>query len=234
MSESRSRTAGSRRRRRATRSCATSSTAPCTTSPTSDARSARRRSSTTTLAVAHHGAEFPFANMGVVAPAAGPTPTGPTRSRARAPRSPDAAPFVIASPFPTPDLRDRGCELVGHPPFMTRAAGAATVPEPDGLEIVPVTDAADSSRSSRRRSWTRTRPATGAPCSPHRSSTSTASRCGSPSSTATPVATALAHHGGRVNGVEMISCLPDGPRAARRRGGHLVADARPAPSARRR
>lgn len=49
--------------------------------------------------------------------------------------------FVLLSPFPTPDLRERGLELMGHPPLMLRAPGGEAPPLPDGLEIVRVSDA---------------------------------------------------------------------------------------------
>jgi acetyltransferase (GNAT) family protein len=50
-------------------------------------------------------------------------------------------PFLIYSGTPLPDLRGRGWTLMGHPPFMLRAAGPADVPKPEGLEIVEVRDA---------------------------------------------------------------------------------------------
>lgn len=53
------------------------------------------------------------------------------------------APALLISPFPTPDLRSDGLQLVGHPPFMVRPPGGAA-PEPvPGLEIRPVTDPED-------------------------------------------------------------------------------------------
>jgi len=42
--------------------------------------------------------------------------------------------------WPTGDLRPRGFELAGHPPFMLRAAGGAPRPAPTGLRIEEVTD----------------------------------------------------------------------------------------------
>jgi GNAT superfamily N-acetyltransferase len=49
----------------------------------------------------------------------------------------------LFSPWPTPDLRPRGWHLHGHPPLMTRPAGPpAAWPEPEGLRIERVADAA--------------------------------------------------------------------------------------------
>ncbi len=42
------------------------------------------------------------------------------------------------SPWPTPDLRDRGWELEGHPPLLIRPAGLPLPPAPQQLEIRPV------------------------------------------------------------------------------------------------
>jgi hypothetical protein len=50
--------------------------------------------------------------------------------------------FVLLSAWPTPDLNGQGLQLMGHPPFMTRAAGGAPTPAPEGLRVVEVTDAA--------------------------------------------------------------------------------------------
>lgn len=50
--------------------------------------------------------------------------------------------FVLLSAWPTPDLSAYGFALMGHPPFMTRAAGGAAPPVPEGLRIVEATDAA--------------------------------------------------------------------------------------------
>jgi hypothetical protein len=50
--------------------------------------------------------------------------------------------FVLLSPWPTPDLAPHGLQLMGHPPFMTRAAGGSVPAVPDGLRIVEVADAA--------------------------------------------------------------------------------------------
>ena len=50
---------------------------------------------------------------------------------------------LLMSPFPTPDFRRDGLQLVGHPPFMVRPAGG-TPPAPiPGLEIREVLNAGD-------------------------------------------------------------------------------------------
>lgn len=50
--------------------------------------------------------------------------------------------WMLLSVWPTPDLSGHGFSLMGHPPFMTRAAGGSAPPVPDGLEIVEVSNAA--------------------------------------------------------------------------------------------
>jgi GNAT superfamily N-acetyltransferase len=53
--------------------------------------------------------------------------------------------WVLFSAWPTPDLRDAGLSLLGHPPMMIRAPGpdasGAGIP-PEGVEIVEVEDSA--------------------------------------------------------------------------------------------
>lgn len=46
------------------------------------------------------------------------------------------------SPGPTPDLRDRGWVLEGHPPFLFRPPGGRLPPAADDLEVRRVVDAA--------------------------------------------------------------------------------------------
>lgn len=57
--------------------------------------------------------------------------------------APAGVPKLVVSPFPTPDLRDQGLHLIGHPPFMVRPAGGAAPQPVPGLEIRPVTGADD-------------------------------------------------------------------------------------------
>jgi hypothetical protein len=158
------------------------------------------------VAGAHHGAEFPFANMLTTRRPLDRDGWLAVLERTRSAFS-GLGPFVVVSPFPTPDLRDVGANLIGHPPFMTRAAGVGTVPTADGLEILSVTTTAELDEFA--------------------STLVDAYPAGPGGSLFTPpildvdgitlwlarldgeaVATSLAHHGGRVNGVEMISCLP--------------------------
>jgi hypothetical protein len=159
------------------------------------------------VAIAHHGAPFPFANMGIVRRPLDLESWERVLERTRATFAGRGA-FVLGAPFPTPDLRDAGAHLVGHPPFMIRAAGAADVPRPEGLEMVPVTSAAELETFE---------------------ATLIEAYPGGPGGTlftpplldvdgvtiwlahldGEPVGTALGHHGGRVNGVEIISCVPN-------------------------
>jgi hypothetical protein len=164
------------------------------------------------VAIAHHHAPFPFANMGVVRRPL--DHEGWARLVERTRRAfADLGPYVLVAPFPTPDVSDVGATLVGHPPFMTRPAGDADVPPPAGVELVPVTTAAQLETFAATL-------VEGYPAVPG-GSFFTPPILGLESVTlwlahldGAPVATALAHHGGRVNGVEMIACLP----AARGRG----------------
>ena len=43
--------------------------------------------------------------------------------------------FIVVSPWPTVDLRERGLSLIGHPPLMLRPAGGTRPETPEGLEI---------------------------------------------------------------------------------------------------
>jgi hypothetical protein len=58
-----------------------------------------------------------------------------------APRA--GGPVLLWCGFPTPRLADRGWQLMGHPPLMFRPAGGPPPSRPDGLEITPVTTAAE-------------------------------------------------------------------------------------------
>ena len=55
----------------------------------------------------------------------------------------DGGPFLLWCGFPTPRLDPHGWTLMGHPPLMFRPPGGTVPPLPDGLEITPVTTAAD-------------------------------------------------------------------------------------------
>lgn len=50
---------------------------------------------------------------------------------------------LLLSPFPTPDLRADGLDLMGHPPFMVRPAGGASPAVPVGLDVRRVQSAED-------------------------------------------------------------------------------------------
>jgi hypothetical protein len=52
-------------------------------------------------------------------------------------------PGCLFSPWPTPDLRDRGWQLGGHPPLMVLAAGAVAPPPPAALRIAEVGQGVD-------------------------------------------------------------------------------------------
>ena len=51
------------------------------------------------------------------------------------------APYFLLSPFPTPDLRPHGLELLGHPPLMVRFPAPRSRPDPPGVELREVHDA---------------------------------------------------------------------------------------------
>ena len=67
----------------------------------------------------------------------------PATARAVADFFPAGRPFLLATPHPTADLRPAGLVLVGHPPFMVRAAGG-TAPEPPGSATVTVAEVRDA------------------------------------------------------------------------------------------
>jgi hypothetical protein len=52
-------------------------------------------------------------------------------------------PVLLWCGFPTPPLDDLGWTLMGHPPLMLRPAGGEATPTPVGLEVEPVTTAAE-------------------------------------------------------------------------------------------
>ncbi len=73
-------------------------------------------------------------------------PLGPTQLEGAADRveaffgAADGGRFMWWNPWPTADLRRRGYELGGHPPFMLRAAGGRARSAPDRLRIEDVRD----------------------------------------------------------------------------------------------
>ncbi len=52
---------------------------------------------------------------------------------------PPHVPYLLVSPWPTPDLRDLGLGLVGHPPLMLRMPGTSAGP-PSNVEVREVED----------------------------------------------------------------------------------------------
>ncbi len=57
--------------------------------------------------------------------------------------APPGVPKLLLSPFPTPDLRGEGLQLLGHPPFMVRPAGGVPPQLTPEVEIREVRDAED-------------------------------------------------------------------------------------------
>jgi len=160
------------------------------------------------FAGAHHGAPFPFVNMVVVRRPIPDADWPEQMARIRA-GFPGGQPFVITSPFPTPDLRPLGFTLLGHPPFMMRPAGPPVDrPTPVGIRIRPVTDS--ESLAAFERTLIEAYPAGPSGSMFHPAILQV------PGVTlwlATiderPVATAATHHAGAVNGVELVSCRSD-------------------------
>jgi GNAT superfamily N-acetyltransferase len=54
-----------------------------------------------------------------------------------------SGPVDVWSAWPTPDFRQRGWELGGHPPLLFRPAGGEAPPTPEGLEIREVRNSGD-------------------------------------------------------------------------------------------
>ncbi|MFC5952469.1 GNAT family N-acetyltransferase [Pseudonocardia lutea] len=49
-------------------------------------------------------------------------------------------PWLLVTPYPTPDLRPAGLRLMGHPHFMVRPAGGAAPALPPGVTVTEVDD----------------------------------------------------------------------------------------------
>lgn len=56
---------------------------------------------------------------------------------------PSPLPYVLLSPWPTPDLRPFGLALLGHPPLMVRFPTPHEEAIPPGMEVRQVTDSSD-------------------------------------------------------------------------------------------
>jgi hypothetical protein len=63
--------------------------------------------------------------------------------------APPGTPRLLMSPLPTPDLRTKGLQLVGHPPFMIRPAGGTGPELPTGVTISEITDFGELSEFER-------------------------------------------------------------------------------------
>jgi GNAT superfamily N-acetyltransferase len=87
------------------------------------------------------GAPFPFVNAAVLLrPVQDPDDPVLDEIASFFAADEDDTPFLVWSATPMPSLAARGWSLMGHPPLMLRPAGPATVPTPDGVEIVRVQD----------------------------------------------------------------------------------------------
>lgn len=62
---------------------------------------------------------------------------------------PPPVPFLLVSPFPTPDLRAHGLTLLGHPPLMARLPGGEAPPAPDGVRVLEVGSAEELAAAER-------------------------------------------------------------------------------------
>lgn len=62
---------------------------------------------------------------------------------------PASVPYLLLSPFPTPDLTEHGLRLLGHPPLMVRFPGGQAPAWREGIEVREVMDAKDLSVAER-------------------------------------------------------------------------------------
>lgn len=62
---------------------------------------------------------------------------------------PAGVPYLLLSPFPTPDLARHGLSRLGHPPLMVRFPGGVAPPLRDGVEVREAMDAKDLSIAER-------------------------------------------------------------------------------------
>lgn len=97
------------------------------------------------LALTDRGSPSPFANLAVLRRPLGDGAWASVASRLHEfYGGRPGGPFLLFSPWPTPDLAPSGFELVGHPPLMLRAAAPMDVECPPSVEVRPVTDAASA------------------------------------------------------------------------------------------
>lgn len=88
------------------------------------------------VSMADAGSPSPFLNGAVLLrPMAAPGGEGLAEEVERFYASGSGNAALLFSAWPTPDLRGRGWELVGHPPLMLRPPGGAVPPAPAGLEV---------------------------------------------------------------------------------------------------
>jgi GNAT superfamily N-acetyltransferase len=88
------------------------------------------------VSMADAGSPSPFLNGAVLLrPLAAPGGEGLVEEVERFYASGSGNAALLFSAWPTPDLRGRGWELVGHPPLMLRPPGGAVPPAPAGLEV---------------------------------------------------------------------------------------------------
>ena len=62
---------------------------------------------------------------------------------------PRPVPYLLLSPWPTPDLSRYGLVLLGHPPLMVRFPAPHDLPVAEGLEVREVTDADELAAAER-------------------------------------------------------------------------------------
>lgn len=103
------------------------------------ARGDRIDESRPTLALTDSESPLPFWNRAILLePITDAEPTGAALRAFFGGR--DAGPYLFDSAWPTPDFRQHGCVLMGHPPLMLRAAGTPLPDTPADLRIVEVHD----------------------------------------------------------------------------------------------
>lgn len=117
----------------------------------------------------------------------------------------------VFSPVPTPDLSSRGWLPMGHPPLMFRAAADAVPPDPDGLVVEEVADAAGLAEweDTLARAFPLSAPGEWRPGTLYDGRMLGAMRFFTGRVDGAPVCTAAAHVACGVNQVEWVSTLPE-------------------------